>query len=53
MGGWEANFSLAVSLAEGLDQFVADDLDDLLAGREGSQHFLSDGFGLDVVDQSS
>ena len=26
-----------------LDQFVVDDLDDLLAGVEGAQHFLADG----------
>ena len=38
-------------LAESLDQFVAHDLDDLLAGRKRGQHFLSHGLGLDAVDQ--
>ena len=37
--------------AEDLDQFVAQDLDDLLSGREGGHNFLTDGLGLDVVDQ--
>jgi hypothetical protein len=37
--------------AESLDQFVADDFDDLLAGRKRSQHFLAHGLGLDAVDQ--
>ncbi len=37
--------------AESLDQFIAHDLDDLLAGRKRGQHFLPHGFGLDAVDQ--
>ncbi len=37
--------------AESLDQFVAHDLDDLLAGRKRGQHFLPHGLGLDTVDQ--
>ena len=37
--------------AESLDQFVAHDLDDLLAGRKRGQHFLAHGLGLDAVDQ--
>ena len=38
-------------MAESCDEFVADDLDDLLAGRERGQDFLSDGLGLDAVDE--
>ena len=37
--------------AKNLDQFVADDLDDLLAGRQRGQHFLAHRFRLDVVDE--
>ena len=33
------------------DQFVADNLDDLLARRKRGQHFLPDGLGLDAVDE--
>ena len=38
-------------LAESLDQFVAHNLDDLLARRKRGQHFLPHGFGLDAVNQ--
>ena len=38
-------------LAEHLDQFVAHDLDDLLARRECRQHFLADRLRLDLVDE--
>ena len=51
VGGCEANFNLRRILAKRRDQFVADNLDDLLAGRKRRQHFLSDGLGLDAVDQ--
>ena len=51
VGGCEANFIARRVFAESLDQFVAHDLDDLLAGRERGQHFLAHGFGLDAVDQ--
>ena len=37
--------------AEGLDQFIAHDLDDLLARRKRGQHFLPHGLGLYAVDQ--
>ena len=37
--------------AESLDQFVAHDLDDLLARRKRGQHFLAHGLGLDAVNQ--
>ena len=38
-------------LAENLDQFVAHDLDDLLARRQRGQHFLPDRLGANLVDQ--
>ncbi len=44
-------FQLGGIFAEGFDQFVADDLDDLLAGRERRHHLLPDRLGLNVVDQ--
>ena len=37
--------------AEDLDQFVAHNLDDLLARRERGQHFLADRLGADLVDE--
>ncbi len=37
--------------AEDLDQFVAQNLDDLLSGRKRGHHFLTDGLGADLVDQ--
>ena len=37
--------------AEDLDQFVADDSDDLLGGREGREHFLAHGLLLDAFDE--
>ncbi len=38
-------------MPEGSDQSVADNLDNLLAGRERGHHFLTDGLGLDPVDE--
>src|SRR5689334_19937727 len=37
--------------AEDLDQFVTQDLDDLLAGGERGHDFLADGLGTNVVDE--
>ena len=37
--------------AEDGDELVADDLDDLLGGREGGEHFGAEGFGADVLDE--
>ena len=51
VGGWEANLKRAVSLPSSVDQLVADDLDDLLGGRERGKHFSADGFGADVLDE--
>ena len=42
---------LGLMAAERLDHLVADDLDDLLGGREGGEHFLAHGFFLDVLDE--
>jgi hypothetical protein len=33
------------------DQFVVDDLDDLLTGRDGSGHFLANAFLPDPIDE--
>ena len=49
MGGCEANLKRAVSLPRSVDQFVADDLDDLLGGRKSGKHFSANGFVADVV----
>ena len=38
-------------LAEQGDEFVADDLDDLLGGREGGEDFSADGFDADAFDE--
>ncbi len=38
-------------LAQRRDQFVAEDLDDLLTRRKRRQHFLTDGLGLYAVDE--
>ncbi len=38
-------------LAQQRDQLVADDLDDLLGGRERGQHFGADGLDADLLDQ--
>ena len=46
-----SEFQLGCIFAESLDQFVAEDLDDLLAGRKGGHHLRSDGFGADAVDE--
>ena len=51
VGGCEANLKRAVSLPRSVDQLVADDLDDLLGGRERGEHFGADGFGADVLDE--
>ena len=51
VGGCEANFNLRGVFAEDLDEFVAHDLDDLLAGRERGHDFLTDSLGADVVDE--
>ncbi len=37
--------------AEDLDEFVAQDLDDLLAGRERGHDFLADSLGANLVDE--
>ena len=37
--------------AEGFDQGVVDDLDDLLAGGDGAEDFLSDGAVADLGDE--
>ena len=37
--------------AQNLDQFVAQDLDDLFAGRERGHHFLADSLGANLVDE--
>jgi hypothetical protein len=37
--------------AEQLDHFVVDDLDDLLAGRDGAKHLLARGLGPDLLDE--
>ena len=39
------------ALAEQLDQFVMDDLDDQLPGRDRCQHLLTDGLGLHALDE--
>ena len=51
VGGCEANLKRAVSLAEEFDELVADDLDDLLGGRERGKHLAANGFGADVLDE--
>ena len=51
VGGCEANLKRAVSLPSSGDQLVADDLDDLLGGREGGEDFGADGLGADVLDE--
>ena len=38
-----AKWMLGIDRPHEGDQFVVDDLDDLLAGVEGAQHFLADG----------
>src|SRR4030088_1539950 len=38
-------------MTEGFDQFVAHDLDNLLAGRKSGQDFLPDRLGPDAVDK--
>ena len=49
VGGWEVKLSADIRAAEHLDQFVADDLHDLLSRTQALQHFLADGFLSDGV----
>ena len=42
---------LGLVAAQDLDHLIADDLDDLLGGREGGQHFLTHGLFLDGFDE--
>ena len=42
---------LGLVAAQGLDQFLADDLDDLLGGRQRGQHLLPEGLLLNVLDE--
>ena len=44
-------FELGGVPAQSLDQFVAQNLDDLFARRKGSQQLLADGLGPNVVDE--
>ncbi len=37
--------------AQDLDQFIAENLDDLLGGRKRGRHLLADRLFLDVIDQ--
>ena len=37
--------------AQNLDQFIAQNLDDLFGGRKRGRHLLADGLLLDVIDQ--
>ena len=37
--------------AKDRDEFVVDDLDDHLTGRDGAQHFRADGLGFDLVGE--
>ena len=52
VGGWEANLKRAVSLPRTLIELVADDLDDLLGGRERGGDLGAEGFGADVLDRA-
>ena len=38
-------------VAEDVDEFVVDDFDDLLGGREGGGDLFADGAGADVLDE--
>ncbi len=38
-------------VAEDVDEFVVDDFDDLLGGRERGGDFFADGAGADVLDE--
>ncbi len=38
-----AKWNAGIDRPHEADEFVVDDLDDLLAGVEGAQHFLADG----------
>ena len=50
-GRLRGEFEAGRVFAEQCDQLVADDLDDLLGGRKRGEHFGSDGFDADVLDQ--
>jgi hypothetical protein len=51
-GGWlRGELELGGVAAEGLDQLVADDLDDHLGGRERGEHLGADGLDADAFDQ--
>ena len=50
-GRLRGKFEARGVLAEEFDELVADDLDDLLGGREGGEHFAAEGFGADVLDE--
>ncbi len=51
VGGCEANFKLRGIFAQSFDQFIAHDLDDLLARRKRGQHFLAHRLRLNAVDE--
>ena len=38
-------------MAEDFDQFIAENLDDLIPGRKRRRHLLADGLLLDVIDK--
>ena len=50
-GRLRSKFHFRGIVSENLDQFVANDLDDLLAGRKRAHDFLAQGFVLDLVDE--
>ena len=50
-GRLRGELQLGRVFAENLDQFVAHDLDDLLARRKRGHDFLADGLGLNLVDE--
>ncbi len=50
-GRLRGEFEAGSVAAEEFDQLVADDLDDLLGGRERGKHLGANGFGADVLDE--
>ncbi len=50
-GRLRGEFEAGRVFAEQGDELVADDLDDLLGGREGGEDFSADGFDADVLDE--
>ena len=46
-----AKWNVRIDRPHERDEFVVDDLDDLLAGIEGAQHFLADGALRDFGDE--